>query len=478
MRGKKIALKKFFLILTIALLAFSAAGCSRNKQPDIPVGPSGKAEIFIWRATEYKDLFRPYAGTYMANNPTIQLWYTQKELGRAYEISSLDQIAADKLHVWSIPVDWMPDHLDKLLPMPDGILGEKIDNAKFMKDKLIPGLDESVYQSYTLNNKVYGLPFTIDSLILYYNPVIFDQALARWKQAHPRSNNEKPSEEELAMEELLKNPPSTWEELLQVIPLLTIRNGDQIKQSAIALGAADNVANADDIVQLLIYQNGGDIVSTDGEKMAVFKESMVKENGELFFPGREALNFYANFSSPDKDNYTWNSSMPNSVEAFVSGKTAMIIDYPSLRDRLTKEAPEFKSYQTAKMPQISESQAPVNFGSFMIEAVTNAAKEGKQSPAWGWVLSYMKTENSQAITDIIHRPSPHLSLTEARAKAEKGIISQQALTVKVPYKRRHEEFDAAFLTMIRNVTKHSQPVEDALNQTNDKINELLKSEAN
>ena len=476
-------LKQIFLIFIIALLSLSATGCGKKPSPvsttNIPTNASGKVEIFTWRATEYEDLFRPYAGVFMESNPQVQIWYDQQDL-KNYEENTTENIAEDfKPHVWSIPVDWLPDNQKKLVPMPDGLLGENTRSVDVIKEKILPGGDNDIYDSIIFDNQVYALPFTVDTLAIFHNRSLFRKALERWQQAHPRVANSEPSEEELRVTKLLTGPPKTWNDLLELIPLLTVRNGDQIEQAAIALGNVDNIRNADDVVQLMIYQNGGDIVSDGAEKMAVFKSSKVKENGELFYPAREALSLFSSFSDPTKANYTWNKNMPDSVEAFTTQKVAMVIDYPSFRNELVEKHANL--YQNLDMVpispvfQVSEEDAPVNFASFSVETVTNAAKaQGKVGLAWSWILGYMKTPNSQAITQTLLRPSPFKSITEERAKQSYGSISRQSLTARVTYKRHHVEFDALFNKMIRDVTENGQPIDDAVNQTNKLIDDLLK----
>lgn len=475
--------KQIFLIFIIALLSLSATGCGKKPSPvsttNIPTNASGKVEINTWRATEYEDLFVPYALAFMEANPNIQIWYDQQSLV-GYEKNTTEKIAEDNIpHVWSFPVDWLPDNQKKIVPMPEGLLGEGTRNADIIKDKIIPGGDSDIYKSIIIDNQVYALPFTVDTLSIFYNRSLFRKALERWQQAHPRVANSELSEEELRVTKLLTAPPKTWNDLLELIPLLTIRTGDQIEQAAIALGNVDNIRNADDIVQLMIYQNGGDIVSDGAEKMAVFKSSKVKENGELFYPAREALSLFSSFSDPTKANYTWNKNMPDSVEAFTTQKVAMVIDYPSFRNELVEKHANL--YQNLDMVpivpifQISEEDPPVNFANFSVETVTNAAKaQGKTGLAWSWILGYMKTPNSQAITQTLLRPSPFKSITEERAKQPYGTISKQALTARITYKRHHEEFDALFNKMIRDVTENGQSVDDAVNQTNKLIDDLLK----
>lgn len=472
-------LHRLALVTVTLALSFSAAGC--GKKSDVPVDPStGRAEVFIWRMTEYKDLFRPYAGTFMENNKKVQLWYSQED-PEGYEARSINAIATgEKPQVWSIPVDWLPCHKDKLVPMPVGILGEKVtDNVAFMKERIIPGADEDVWESFIVDNQVWGLPFTVDTLVLYYNPRLFREAWNRWQQAHPRRVGEQPTAEEQRVRALLEGPPKTWEDLVEVAPLLTIRSGDKIIQSAIALGTADNVERVNEIVQLMIYQNGGDVVSKAGKDFrASFNQIRTKENGEKYFPAQAALELFKSFSDPSKANYSWNKDMPNSVEAFINGQVAMIIDFPTLRERLVKDYPgkfpDFSAVPIASMLQISQSQEPVNLGYYQLEVVTKAARvPDKVAISWAWILSYMKTESSQAITEILKRPSPHKSITEARAREPFGIISKQALTARVTYKKNHAQFDQAFKKMIRDITQNGQPVVDGIFQGNDAIDKIL-----
>ena len=63
-----IVLKKFLLISLVIGLSLLSSGCTRKSNQTQPVGPSGKVEIFTWRASEFKDLFREFAGEFMTKN--------------------------------------------------------------------------------------------------------------------------------------------------------------------------------------------------------------------------------------------------------------------------------------------------------------------------------------------------------------------------------------------------------------------------
>ncbi len=173
------------------------------------------------------------------------------------------------------------------------------------------------------------------------------------------------------------SPKKTWQELTEVVRKKTKRKGSYISQSGLAIGTAYNVESAFDILSLLMLQYKTPMVSDDRTK-AYFSGSINTEEGKVIFPGVRALDFYTSFSNPKSSNYSWNNGMPDSLEAFISGKTAFVIDYSYQAPIIKKRSP-YLYFVVGVMPQVKYGDE-VYYASYWTEVVSKDCKN--QEEAW------------------------------------------------------------------------------------------------
>ncbi len=186
---------------------------------------------------------------------------------------------------------------------------------------------------------IYGAPLMFDGLGLYYNEDLLTTAGVK--------------------------PPTTWPELLEAVPSLTVKTDTQIMQSAIALGTTGNVENFSDIVGLMLMQNGARPATPTGKE------------------AEDTLMFYRKFANPTDPVYTWNETMDNSIYAFAMGKVAMIIA-PSWRAFDVKQINANLHFKIAPVPQLPGNT--VNWASYWVAGVS--AKSKSQAAAWTF-LKYL-----------------------------------------------------------------------------------------
>jgi multiple sugar transport system substrate-binding protein len=133
-------------------------------------------------------------------------------------------------------------------------------------------------QQLQVAGQIVGIPLMYDGLGLYYNKEVLTTA----------------GEE----------PPKTWTELKTLASKLTIRAGNEIKRSGLAIGNASTTEHFSDIIALLMIQNGAEL-----------NDLTTKE-------AQEALVFYTNFVVKDK---VWDDKLPSSTVAFARGDAAMML---------------------------------------------------------------------------------------------------------------------------------------------------------
>lgn len=191
---------------------------------------------------------------------------------------------------------------------------------------------------------IYGIPVMIDGLGLFYNEDLLAAAGV--------------------------TVPTTWEEVLNVVPKLTVKTETAILTSAIALGTTGNVEHFTDILATMMMQNGAKLSIPSGPQ------------------AEEAVVFYRKFATKSDPMYTWNESLDNSIFAFASGKVAMIFA-PSWRVFDIKQLNPELRFRVAPIPQLPGNT--VTWASYWVEGVS--AKSANQDLAWE-LVKYVTSRES------------------------------------------------------------------------------------
>lgn len=169
-----------------------------------------------------------------------------------------------------------------------------------------------------------GVPFAIDPLVLYWNRTFFAEAG-------------------------LAQAPKYWDEVTSQAEVLSrADNRGTLTRSAIAMGTWDNVTHAKGLMVSLIRQLGNTVVAK-GENGYV---SILKDAGSGQQPAAlSALRFYTDFADPVKTVYSWNSSQPESVNAFVAGKLALYVGRSSELFSIRAANPNL-NFDVAALPSV------------------------------------------------------------------------------------------------------------------------------
>lgn len=225
----------------------------------------------------------------------------------------------------------------KILPVPYETLPQRSFNDTYIDGATI----------FNLSDGTYGFPIAVDPLVLYYN------------------------RDMLAAEDLVA-PPRTWEELLnQAVPRLTKRSSNNsITQSAVALGEYQNVKNAKDILLMLMLQAGSSLVDDYvGTLELRFNETDVATSRP---PADASLDFYTQFANPGRTVYSWNRSLPQDTQAFLSGDLAFYFGFASEVDELRGENPNL-NFDATRVPQAADATIKRNYGLFYTLALLRSS---------------------------------------------------------------------------------------------------------
>lgn len=454
-----------YLRTTIALSAVLtvgglAIGCGQPAATDTTA--EAKPLLSVWYTAFREDAVKRLVEGMKTENTDLT---SRRFSFPVFEARSVDAIAADEApDVWLIPNDWIPDHLNKIVTIPDDFWNEKEGGGL---ETMTAHFTEQ-YPAFILKDlrqedgRFAGFPGPAETLVLYQNTDLFSKTNEEWRQAHPDASDT----ESYAFQQALSANLVTWDDFTRVAQQVTKRNGSTITRSAAALGTSANVSYANDILQMLIFQQGGSVVDSV-KRVSLFNNYEKRADGQAYYPGKDALTFYLSFSNPNSPNYTWNSSFDNSRQAFMDGKVAMLIDYPEFEDEILQKKVDI-NYRVLPVPQVYKDKDHANFARYYVTVVTKAASNQRLAAILAKKL---------AIDSGYGLASGWPGSSSARKDERAGDVSSRQLdTAHTVYKRHHTLFDQAFSEMIDDVAVRGQSVDNALNRGAERVTTILQSE--
>ncbi|MGC9049044.1 MAG: extracellular solute-binding protein [Patescibacteria group bacterium] len=444
----KVLLKKisiFSLLLSLIILPglrcklFPSKEAIRRIQPVV---------LNWWRVTDGPDSVSEIINRFQQQYSHIAINYQQFR-PEEYELALLEAWAEDRgPDIFSIPVTWLGKYKTKILPMPAKMtIGKQILTGKIKKEPRViieekGGLSlrdlrnnfvDTVVNDIYQENQILGLPLYLDTLALYFNRDLLNQAK-------------------------IVEPPKTWDEFINDVNLLNIfdRQGNLI-QSAVALGTSNNIENAVDILSTLMLQNGTQMTS-DGS--ATF--NLPSRDDPSYFPGEEALRFYTDFADPAKEIYSWNKNMPSALNAFTQNKTAFYIGYASDLAKIRDLNPKL-NFDLTKLPQIKGSLKEANIANYWVETVAKKTKYPNE--AWIFLMFAAENQNVKTYLDRTKRPTANRALIQSQLEnIDLAPFASQVLTAQSWYRGRNwPSAEKALREMIDDVVEGRRTIKEAIN---------------
>ena len=292
---------------------------------------------------------------------------------------------------------------------------------------------------------IYALPLSIDTLAMIYNKDLFNTAG-------------------------IASVPTTWEGLQADLPKLRVENAQgQVTQAALALGGSEkSIADAPDIIFLLMMQNGAQMNSTDGSSVTFATGA---DGSGTNSAGINAFNYYLQFANENDQNYTWNEGMGDSLASFEQGKTAVIFDYSSAIPAIRAAAP-FLYYGVAPMPQPASSTVVVNYAKYNGLAVSRASTQ--IAGAWNFIINLTTSAADENIytKDTGAPPALRSVIAADESNPALSVFAAQALTAQSWHESNSETIDNIMNTAIQNVLNGAADSTTALTQAQSAMNAI------
>jgi ABC-type glycerol-3-phosphate transport system substrate-binding protein len=397
-------------------------------------GGAAQLKITIWgtdSATAMNDLISKYSGPGSGTNSEVQ--YVQIDPSQ-YRSKILAALAAGiGPDVFEINNRDLPQWESVLAPVPASL------ETTFSPVTVENDFPDIVSQDFVSGGNVYALPLSIDTMAMIYNKDLFNTAG-------------------------IATVPKTWEDFESDLPALRQVNAQgQITQAAAALGGSEaSIADAPDIVFLLMMQNGAQMMSADGS-------SVTFATGNT--SGVNAFNYYLQFANAANTDYTWNDTMGDSVDAFAQGKVAAIFDYSSALATIKAKSP-FLNYGVSPMLQPANATIRIDYPNFNGFAVSRDSAQ--ILGAWNFIinLTTSPTDENIYLTDTGAPPALRSVIAADMTDPVQSVFAAQALTAKSWYESDSVQIDSLMNTAIQSVLDGSADSTIALQQAQTAMNSI------
>lgn len=371
----------------LLLFGFGCKGLSAEERAAIRT-----VNIDYWAVHENVAVLRQFAEEYRQLRPYVNInirRVREDEIADLFVNALADDVPPD---IISIPIRELPAYQSRLAPMPRSVSVANVYRSGGLSDAItvepvqvtMPTINtiERTYISGVAdqivdNNAVWGFPLAVDTLALYYNNTLFDQAG-------------------------IPEPPSNWDEFKDSAKKLTrFDSNGRVIQSGVSLGGYGNMPHQFDVLSLLWLQNGLPL-SRAGVSIlqsGVNSRSPVELTAHPTF---QALRFYTDFARPEKDTYTWNETFADARNEFARGRVGMYFGFAYEQAVIRAQAPQL-NYSIVPVPQLDPTN-PKNVLQFSIQAVPKNSPD--RDEAWDFIRFISQETNIARYLSAEELPTP------------------------------------------------------------------------
>ena len=364
-------------------------------------------------------------------NKTFVVKYIQKD-PETFDQDLLEALASGQgPDMFFLPDNLVFNYKNKIFPIPY----QSLPVASFKNSFAGAG------EVFLTSAGVLAFPIAIDPMVMYYNRSILDANSVVY-------------------------PPSTWDEFINIVPTLTKKDDNKkIIESGAAMGQFSNIIHAKDIISTLFMQAGNPIIT---EKNGSFISSL-SETGKYNLSS--ILKFYTDFSNPLNSAYSWNKSLPNSIDVFGADNLAFYFGYASELPSLVNKNPNL-NFLPAPIPQIKDADFKLTSARVTGIAISAFSKNFNTAFTAAGLLASSdfasKFANALGIA-----PARRDLLAVKQTDAYMPIFYSSALYARSWLDPSPEDTDDIFRNMVDKVLSNSMTIENAVKDASAKLSLLL-----
>ena len=424
------------IVLTIVgVFVFSFGGA--KKKAGKYVGP----EVVVWGTEDSKKIDPIIDQLNASTISTVPVSYIQKD-SLGFNQILLEAIASGKgPDVILASMEDILTYQNKLLAISFDTLSERTFKDSFIEQG----------EAFRTGTGYLAVPFSVDPLVLYWNRDIFT--------IHNKTS-----------------PPSNWSTVVSLVPEIRNISADlTVSKSVISLGDYRNIDNAKEILTALMLQSGTPITTlnyNDNTKKVELASVLNASNRDnLITPSVAAVNFYTQFADPLSKVYSWNRSLPRSLEMFASDDLAMYIGFGSEANLIRSKNPNL-NFDMALLPQSSASSVPVTYGKMVGLSILASSKN--PAGAYAAILSLTGSTFLEAYSKESGLPPVRRDLlATVPGTANDGVLYRSALYSRGFLDPNPEKTNSIFQTMIESVLSGRSSSGEAVQTADNQLNLLV-----
>ncbi len=420
----------FMAFIVIAVLMFTGV---------LPGFGSSKSnfggEIVMWGTTQ-EDVMSSLVADFNSKNKDLFVLKYKSVPTNIFENNLIEALASGTgPDLFFLSQDMILKNKDKVFTIPYKTIPERDFKNSFVEEG----------ELYLDNDGILALPFLIDPMVMYWNrDMLSSSGIAR--------------------------EPVFWDEFFTLAPILTsVDNVKNIKKSLVALGVFSNITNVKDILSMLIIQSGDNIVENDKEgKLEVVLGNKYNSSG---IPAESALRFFTEFSNSAKPFYSWNGSLPQSKDMFISGDLAFYFGYSSeLSDIITKNS--HLNFAVSPVPQIRGNDKKITFGKMQGIAIAKNSK--KQNTAFKVAYALSSSDFLSKFAKITNLPPVRRGmLSQKQTDQYKSVFYNSAIMSKGWLDPNPNMTYNIFKDMVDNVSSGRNRISDVVDRASSEIDRLI-----
>ena len=374
--------------------------------------------------------------TGVADNNSLKVTYIEAR-PETFDRDFIEMLASGKSpDLIMLPLDSLIRHRDKLFPIPYTSYPERTFKDNFIEEG----------ELFLSEGGVLALPYLVDPLVMYWNRTMFSNAG-------------------------LAVPPKYWDEFFNLTKIFIEKDpAFNITQSAIAFGEYQNVTNAKEILSALIMQAGSPVTTRTGKTI---RSALGDMFSQPIVPAEAVVNYYTEFSNPVKSFYSWNRSLPDSKDYFISGDLAVYFGFASELDSINAKNPNL-NFDVAVIPQSKGGPETITYGKMIGLAIPKAAK----SPGGALTLANILTgpDAIEELSLMVGLPPVRRDLLKTRPSDQfLAIFYDSTLWSRAWLDPDSGETDDIFKKMVEDITSGRKRVSASVQDASSSLQKLLSN---
>ncbi len=315
--------KKLLVGLVVALVVLGVAGFILLQRLSSQVT---SVELTMWGLWEDPSVYQPVIADFEKLHPNVKITYKKQDALQYKE--RLNNILANPgaPDIFRMHASWVPSFRNLIAPFPNDVI-----SAAQFQNTFYPVHSHDL----VVGGKVLAIPLEVDGLVLFVNVDILNRAAL--------------------------SPATTWPEFEEQVKKLTVRGRDgKIQTAGAALGTSNNVDHWQEILLLLLLQNGANPPAPGSR------------------PAEAALTYYTNFATRFN---AWDESVDEpSTLAFAHNRVAYYFGptwrYFDLKELSKNQKPPL-NFKVMPVFQLTSDEK--NVATYWAEAVAKQSVHQKEA---------------------------------------------------------------------------------------------------